>query len=275
MSIIRPSSVAGTCTISLTLLHSFSLDDAYYLCQDELYDSLENPIKQALAYAIINRSMTRKITMGHFGHTQALIYANNPDRIKRNRSLARPIKEIFEELLPKYNNAVFNNKRENRSFHSNILNLLPTIENIDLAYFDPPYCNSHADYQGFYHLLETYTEYWKDKKFINGIRRYEPQRVSGFDKKREVVTSFKKLFDFSEDIPNWLISYNNRSYPGIEEFEKLISNHRTVSIEAKTYQSGRGGKGSVAGSKEILFVCTPKKKHFISDKQTEKIEQEK
>lgn len=236
---------------------------------------LENPIKQALAYAIINRSMTRKITMGHFGHTQALVYANNPDRIKRNRSLTRPIKEIFEELLPKYNNAVFNNKRENRSFHSNILNLLPTIENIDLVYFDPPYCDSHADYQGFYHLLETYTEYWKEKKFINGIKRYEPQRVSGFDKKREVVSSFKKLFDLSEDIPNWLISYNNRSYPGIEEFEKLISNHRTVSIESKTYQNGRGGKGSVAGSKEILFVCTPKKKHFISEKQTVKVEQEK
>ena len=231
---------------------------------------LENPIKQALAYAIINRSMTRKITMGHFGHTQALVYANNPERVKRNRSLARPIKEIFEELLPKYNNAVFDNKQANKSFNSNILTLLPTIENVDLAYFDPPYCDSHADYQGFYHLLETYTEYWKEKKFINGIKRYEPQRISGFDKKKEVISSFKKLFDLSENIPNWLISYNNRSFPGIEEFERLILNYRTVSIEAKTYQNGRGGKGSVAGSKEILFVCTPKSKHFIPQKQVTK-----
>ncbi len=228
---------------------------------------LDNTFKQALAYSVINRSMTRKITMGHFGHTQALVYASNPDRIKRNRSLIRPIKDIFEELLPKYNNAIFDNKMENKSFHKNILELLPTVKNIDLAYFDPPYCDSHADYQGFYHLLETYTEYWKNKQFVNGIKRYEPQRISGFDKKRDVITSFNQLFELSAEIPHWLISYNNRSYPGIKEFEKMISNHRDVKIEAKTYHNGRGGKGSVAGSQEILFVCSPKKQYFIQSHQ--------
>lgn len=236
---------------------------------------LENPVKQAIAFAVINRSMTRKITMGHFGHTQALVYANDPDRIKRNRSLIRPIKEIFEELLPKYNHAIFDNKQDNQSFNKNILELLPSIDNVDLAYFDPPYCDSHADYQGFYHLLETYTEYWKDKEFINGIKRYEPQRYSGFDKKKDVITSFEKLFELSEEIPNWLISYNNRSYPGIEEFEKLISKYKEVKIEAKIYHNGRGGKGSVAGSQEILFVCTPKKKHFVSVNQQQELVNER
>ena len=225
--------------------------------------NLTNPFKQAIAFTVINRSMTRKITMGHFGHTQALVYASNQDRIKRNRSLIRPIKELFEEILPKYNNAIFDNEKENISFHKNILDILPTLGNIDLAYFDPPYCDSHADYQGFYHLLETYTEYWKDKEFINGIKRYEPQRFSGFDKKRDVLSSFEKLFKLSEEIPNWLISYNNRSYPSIEEFEKLISKFRQVTIEVKTYSNGRGGKGSVAGSQEILFVCKPKKKYLV------------
>ena len=76
--------------------------------------------------------------------------------------------------------------------HEDILELLPKLRNIDLAYFDPPYCDSHADYQGFYHLLETYTEYWRDKQFVNGIKRYEPQRHSGFDKKSEICSSFRK-----------------------------------------------------------------------------------
>lgn len=242
----------------------FEKSEAIFLDNFRANIPLINSIyKKALAYTIINRSMTRKITMGHFGHTQALVYANNPERIKRNRSLVRPIREIFEDLLPKYNNAVFDNKQDNKSFHKNVLDLLPTIRNIDLAYFDPPYCDSHADYQGFYHLLETYTEYWKEKEFINGIKRYEPQRYSGFDKKRDVILSFEKLFELSEEIPYWLISYNNRSYPGIEKLEKLISKYRDVRVETKTYQNGRGGKGSVAGSQEVLFVCTPKKKHFI------------
>jgi adenine-specific DNA methylase len=230
---------------------------------------LKNIYKEALAYTVINRSMTRKVTMGHFAHTQALKYASSPERIKRNRSLVRPLKEIFMELLPKYNDAVFDNKRENISYNKNILELLPTLQQIDLAYFDPPYCDSHADYQGFYHLLETFTEYWQDKQFINGIKRYEPQRFSGFDKKRDVISSFKKLFEYAKEIPCWLISYNNRSYPGVEEFAKLLSQYREVKVETKTYYNGRGGKGSVAGSKEILFVCQPFKKHFIPNLTSE------
>jgi adenine-specific DNA methylase len=225
---------------------------------------LDNQYKQALALTVMNRSLTRKITMGHFGHTQALVYAADPERIRRNRSLIRPIKELFLELLPSYNNAVFDNRQENHSYNENILDLLPKLQNIDLAYFDPPYCDSHADYQGFYHLLETYTEYWKDKKFVNGIKRYEPQRYSGFDKKSAVIESFEKLFELSSEIPLWLISYNNRSYPDIHAFEKMISKYKDVSVETKTYKNGRGGKGSVAGSQEILFVCKPKVKHFIS-----------
>ncbi len=132
---------------------------------------LENPYKRAIAFAVINRSMTRKITMGHFGHTQALSYAADPERIKRNKSLIRPIRSLFEELLPKYNSAVFDNNQLNLSFNRNIIDLLPEVDDLDLAYFDPPYCGSHADYQGFYHLLETYTEYWKDKQFIKPASR--------------------------------------------------------------------------------------------------------
>lgn len=232
---------------------------------------LNSPYKQALAFTVINRSMTRKITMGHFGHTQALKYANDPERIKRNRSLIRPIQEIFEDLLPLYNDSVFDNEQENQSHNQNILDLLPTLERVDLAYFDPPYCDSHADYQSFYHLLETYTEYWEDKDFINGIKRYEPQRFSGFDKKRDVISSFKKLFEYSQEIPHWLISYNDRSYPSVEELSKMISRYRNVTIETKAYQNGRGGKGSVAGSHEVLFVCKPKKKHFIVKQEEEVI----
>ena len=74
---------------------------------------LNNSYKQSLALAVMCRSMTRKVTMGHFAHTQALIYAADPARIKRNRSLIRPLKELFLELLPQYNAAVFDNQEQN------------------------------------------------------------------------------------------------------------------------------------------------------------------
>lgn len=220
-------------------------------------DKLKNEYKKALAFTVINRALTRKVTMGHFAHTQALVYAANPDRIKRNRSLIRPIKDIFLELVSEYNYAVFDNGFECVSYNENIISLLPTLSNVDLVYFDPPYCNSHADYQGFYHLLETYTNYWKDKEFINGTKRYSPKKESGFETKKEIIDSFRKLFSLSIDIPYWLISYNDRSYPDIQTIVELIRPYRKVSVERKLYQTGRGGKGSVAGSNEILLVCKP------------------
>ena len=220
-------------------------------------DRLENKYKQALAFTVMNRSLTRKVTMGHFAHTKALDYAADPERVKRNRSLIRPVKDLFLELLLQYNSAIFDNQKDNKSFNANVIDLLPTLTDVDFVYFDPPYCNSHSDYQGFYHLLETFTEYWKDKTFVNGVKRYEPRRYSGFEKKNEIVHSFNTLFDRANHIPYWLISYNDRSYPDITTLIDLIGRYRKVTVERKPYLNGRGGKGSVAGSSEILLVCKP------------------
>lgn len=219
---------------------------------------LNNKYKEALALSVMCRSMTRKVTMGHFAHTQALVYAADPARIKRNRSLVRPLKDIFEELLPEYNTAVFDNSKDNKSYNKNILDLLPQLTDIDLAYFDPPYCNSHADYQSFYHLLETYVEYWKDKQFVNGIKRYEPKRYSGFDKNSETLSNLQLMFERANHIPTWIVSYNDRSYPDINTMIEMITPYRQVKIERKKYNTGRGGKGSVAGSSEVLLICTMK-----------------
>lgn len=235
----------------------FTQEDASFLDNYRANLSLiKNCYKKALAFSIINRSMTRKVTMGHFAHTQALAYAQNPDRIKRNRSLIRPLKDIFLDLLPSYNAAVFDNGKKNKSSNKNVFDILPSSDKIDMVYFDPPYCNSHPEYQNFYHLLETFTRYWKDKEFVNGIKRYEPQLYSGFEKKCDAISSFERMFEASRDIPYWLISYNDRSYPAIDDFMNLLSQYKKVKVVKKEYQNSRGGKGSVAGSHEILFVCT-------------------
>lgn len=157
-------------------------------------------------------------------------------------------------LVNEYNAAIFDNERVNASYNENILDLFSKLPNIDVAYFDPPYCNSHADYQSFYHLLETYVNYWKDKKFINGIRRYEPKKYSGFDKKCDIKKNISRLFDLAADIPVWLVSYNDRSFPPPQDLIKIIKCRRKIQIEHYTYISSRGGKGSVAGSKEYLFI---------------------
>lgn len=214
--------------------------------------------KRALAIAIMNRALCRKVTMGHFAHTRALIYANDVDRIKRNASLIRPIKDIFMEYLPLYNSAVFNNEQENRSFNCDAIEFVAEHQDFDVAYFDPPYCDSHADYQGFYHLLETFTMYWKDKKFVNSINRYSPKRISGFELKRTIMESLQKLCENAAEIPLWIFSYNDRSNPSVEDFVKLLEKFRKVEVKRRMYMNARGGKGSVAGSHEVLLIARGK-----------------
>jgi adenine-specific DNA-methyltransferase len=66
------------------------------------------------------------------------------------------------------------------------------------------------------------------------------------------------MFELSTDIPLWIVSYNDRSFPDIDTMISMIEPYRNVSIERKTYSAGRGGKGSVVGSSEILLICKPK-----------------
>lgn len=212
--------------------------------------------KRSLAFAVMNRALTRKVIMGHFAHLQALAYANTPIRVKRNPSIARPIQDLFLELLPDYNEAVFDNGLSHRSYNRNILDLLEEENEFDVAYFDPPYCMSHSDYQAFYHLLETFSRYWTDKQFTGGTKRYCPSLPTGFDKKTTVRSSFQSLFELSRNIPVWLISYNDRSYPRVDDFYALLqTTDRKVSVHRYRYENSRGGKGSVKGSHEVLFVA--------------------
>lgn len=221
-------------------------------------ERLECRYKRALALTVMCRSLTRKTIMGHFAHMQAIPYSRDPARVKRNPSIARPLQKLFVELLPAYHAAVFDNNQKNQSHHENILQLLPNLPNgaIDLAYYDPPYCNSHADYQAFYHLLETFVEGWCNKTFINRNQRYYPPRHSGFDKVAAIEESFKTLFALSDEISHWLISYNDRSVPSVETLAHMAKRHKKVCVKEKRYQSSRGGKGSVRGSREFLLVCS-------------------
>jgi adenine-specific DNA-methyltransferase len=214
------------------------------------------PLKQSLALTMMNRALTRKVIMGHFAHLQAINYANQPSRIKRNPSITKPLQTLFLELLPEFNQAIFSNNLSHLTYNQDILEVLTTTTSYDIAYFDPPYCLSHGDYQAFYHLLETFNRYWTDKTFIGGTNRYHPPLATGFDKKATVITALQTLFELSREIPLWIISYNDRSYPSVTELAKLLRNtSRQVSIHRYQYLNSRGGKGAVKGSSEILWVA--------------------
>ena len=216
---------------------------------------LDNEYKKSLAFTIISRALTRKVLLGHFAHLKALDYSKNINRIKRNPTIIRPIRELFLELVNDYNNAIFDNGMDNKMYCEDAVSFIKKIRGIDLVYLDPPYYGCHPDYQAFYHFLETYVEYWEDKKFVNSTKQYFPKKKSGFTKKNEIISSFKKMFKNSRHIPYWLISYNSKSYPDRKTMTSLIKQYRRVELFEHEYKNHYGGKGSRKGTKEYLFLC--------------------
>ncbi len=234
----------------------FEKDQAHYLDNFRANVNLfDNEYKKSLALTVMNRALTRKVLLGHFAHLSALRYSKDPKRVKRNPTIARSLKDLFLELVSEYNNAVFDNGKDNAAFCEDAIKLVPKLKNVDLVYFDPPYYGCHPDYQAFYHFLETFVEYWKDKEFINGTKQYFPKKDSGFVRKEETIDSFKELFAASTHIPYWLISYNSESYPEKEKMIDLINQYKNVNVFEYEYQNHYGGKGSKKGTKEYLFYC--------------------
>lgn len=255
-ALFLPSSKRGELMVRLFAGRFFRLDEARLLDDFRSNVELLDTGRRTFAMTVMQRALTRKVIMGHFAHCQALSYAQNPLRVRRNPSIARPVQDLFMELLPQYNDAIFDNGLRHRAYHGDVLELLKKESAFDVAYFDPPYCMSHSDYQAFYHLLETFSRYWADKEFRGGTNRYWPPLPSGFDKKSEVEKTFHILFELARAIPLWIISYNDRSYPGDALFESwLRGTGREVAVHRSRYQNGRGGKGSVKGSHEMLFVA--------------------
>ena len=63
-------------------------------------EHLKNPYKKALAFTIMSRSLTRKITMGHFAHTQALKYASSLSHSKGIETTRRFLQTSKVSQLP-------------------------------------------------------------------------------------------------------------------------------------------------------------------------------
>jgi adenine-specific DNA methylase len=97
-----------------------------------------------------------------------------------------------------------------------------------------------------YRLLD-----WIWENVPNGVE----SAYDAFAGSNNVIDNFEKLFKASENIPYWMISYNDKSYPSKDEFISMLEKHRKVKVVEKEYENSYGGKGSKKGTKEFLFLC--------------------
>lgn len=121
---------------------------------------------------------------------------------------------------------VLDNKRVNRAFNSNALDVVASLSG-DVLYVDPPY--NARQYNANYHVLETIATYDYPQLFgKTGLRR-EPNKSSDFCKSKRVAGAFAELLS-NADFEVIIISYST---------EGLLSEEELVSVAASARAKSR------------------------------------
>ena len=144
-----------------------------------------------------------------------------------------------------YNNAIFDNGKNNKSYNEDIFNIINTIQ-ADLIYLDPPYTGTMNDYFKFYGILDEYIDQEQKEEFKNNFRN-----------KSETIELFEKLFRSIKNYKYALLSYNNNAYPDKDTMIELILKYnKDVKVIEKEHNYQITGKAMKNKNKEILFLIT-------------------
>lgn len=241
---------------------SSTFDGIYFDTEDNAFldnlraniELLNDPYKKSLALAAISRACMKKRARGIFTYV-----GQRYDDGRRDLQLS--LKEHFIENVESFNNAVFNNGRNNKSFNEDIFNVNVKA---DLVYFDPPYLTSKSDndYVRRYHFVEGLVKNWEGLDIDHSTKTKKFKRYpSPFDSKTTVNKALDKLFEkFKDSI--LVISYSSNSIPEREEMIKLLKKYKkNVELKEIDYLYSIGNQNHKINDnankvQEYLFIAS-------------------
>ena len=212
---------------------------------------IKNPFKKSLAMAALVKACQKKQARGIF------TYIGN--RYDDGRAdLSKSFESQFIEAIDIFNNAVFSNKKINKSLN---LDFKLVNTKADLIYIDPPYFSKHSDneYIRRYHFLEGLTKEWK------GLIIQESSKVKKFKKYPSMFDTEKGSIEAINFLINkfkkstLIFSYSSNSLPTLKEFEKIVTSHGKK-FDAKKinyrYSFGTQKKGSKIKNLVMEYIIT-------------------
>lgn len=216
----------------------------------ENIEKLSSDYKKAIAWAMLRRAMIRKMPYSRFNigwetitelRNEKLSY----EKYKRARAYHnQSLKSLFLENWHEYNEAVFDNQQQNKSYHDDIFNLLEVVS-ADIIYLDPPYTGTMNNYFEFYGMLDEY---------ILG-KKLQPFENNFIDKKNSLAL-FDKLFSMLGNYKYWFLSYNNGAYPTKEQLIALLEKYATnIQVVEKPHIYKITGKENKNENMEYLFIA--------------------
>ncbi len=193
--------------------------------------NLASPAKRALALSALLRSCIKRQPRGVF--TVAGDKKNYDDG---RRDLQLSLKEHFVEQVEAYNNAVFDNGRNNRAMNGDVFS---TPTGADLVYLDPPYVPRSDDncYIKRYHFLEGLSCYWEGKELVDSSKvRKIRKPFTPFSYRRTADEAFDCLFrHFAES--TIVLSYSSNAYPDLSSLVSSMRRYkRSVDVLSRSHR---------------------------------------
>lgn len=139
-------------------------------------------------------------------------------------------------------------------YNQDIVKLIKTLPEVDIAYLDPPY-NQHP-YGSNYFMLNVIAKYETPQQIskVSGIPK-NWQR-STFNKYNSAVMSFNSLIK-NINAKFVLISYNNEGIIPISQIDKILNKYGKVTLLSSDYDTFKGSRNLKQRSnkvKEMLFI---------------------
>ena len=213
---------------------------------------LKDPYKRAIALTALIRACTKKRPRGLFTYV-GLRYDDG------RKDLKLSMEEQFRVAVKAVNDAVFDNRMDNRARQGDALDM--PAEGVDLAYFDPPYFTPKSDneYVRRYHFIEGLARDWKGVEIQGDTIT---KKFKSYPTPFSTLDGAKKAFDglfqrFKDSL--LVVSYSSNSLPSQDEIVRLMSKYKQhVEVEEVDYRYHFGnrsdGRTKRDKVKEYLFI---------------------
>lgn len=239
---------------------SDTFKDLYYTDEEnELIDILRTNIaaiddqyKKAIAMTALIRACTKKRPRGIFTYTGHRYDDGRKD-------LQKTLSQQFLEAVEAVNNAVFDNRKANKSVNGDAMAL--EVEKPDLVYIDPPYYSPLSDneYVRRYHFIEGLARDWKGVEIQEHTKTKKFKSYpTPFSTKNGAYEAFDKLFSkFSDSI--LIVSYSSNSLPTQEDMVALMKKYKEhVEVVPVDYKYAFGNQADAKTHRnsvqEYLFI---------------------
>lgn len=210
---------------------------------------IDDEYKRAIAMEALIRSCTKKRPRGIFTYVG--------DRYNDGRKdLTKSFEKQFLDAVTLINNAVFTNKKKNRSCNEDSMQLKAKA---DLVYIDPPYYTPKSDneYVRRYHFVEGLARDWEGVEIQEETKTKKFKSYpTPFSTKDGAVDAFDKIFKkYSKSI--LIVSYSSNSLPTMDEMVALIGKYKNdVKVIPVDYKYSFGTRENTTRNevKEYIFV---------------------